>query len=59
MTPRYVLIEESEHGFDARGACLFDDEGEALVARNDENEDAARHCIPVIYRLFELTEVIR
>lgn len=55
MTARFILIEEDENG--ARAGDLFDDEAEAIVARDDANRDAEQHSIPPVFRLFRLTEV--
>lgn len=57
MTNRFILLEDSESGLDAHNADLFDDESVALAARDGANKDAEHFGIPVIYRLFELTEV--
>lgn len=61
---RYALIEDGaghleprSGGFVRVDADVFDDEATARLAQEDANRDAERHGLPVVFRLFTLTEV--
>lgn len=56
-TDLFAVIEESDPGLDGTTTQLFDDKGAAIGSAERHNRDAESAGVPVIFRVFALTEV--
>lgn len=53
----FAVIEEGHAGLDGTTAELFDDKGVAIGSAERHNRDAESAGVPIIFRVFALTEV--
>jgi hypothetical protein len=57
MSTLFAVIEESDPGLDGTTTQLFDDKGVAIGSAERHNRDAESAGVPIIFRVFALTEV--
>jgi hypothetical protein len=53
----FAVIEESDPGLDGYSTELFQDRAAAIRAAEAHNQDAEDAGVPIIFRVFALTEV--
>lgn len=59
MVSLFAVIPEYDHGPDIPGIWLVDTRAEAIEEATSRQQEANRECVPVLLRVYELTEVTR
>jgi hypothetical protein len=54
----FVIVEDSDYGQRPVGRDLYTDEAAALSELAEMNRDATSASVPVVFRLFALTEIV-